>query len=133
MFTVIVFAGDQSSAPSQKRVGCDDRGRFSKNATIELLGFGRQASALVVNQVALLLSYPACHRNQHQPNGGRSSFWPLRVRRGLANGKRMYRLSLEMRGMPNPGSYSYEHASVALAGRTQAARPVYPLRKAEAT
>jgi len=48
MFAAIVFVGDQPPVPSQKRVGCHDRGHFSEHATTDLLAFRFQASALVV-------------------------------------------------------------------------------------
>jgi hypothetical protein len=56
MFAAIVFAGNQLPVPSQKRIGRDDRGHFSKQATAELLGFGCQASTLIVAETKPLVS-----------------------------------------------------------------------------
>jgi hypothetical protein len=91
----IVFSGNQLSVPNQKRFGCDYGCHFSKDPSAELLGFGCQASALVVaetkpfvpqllpqnpilfleivNDVALLLPPPARNRNEQKSRSGRGS------------------------------------------------------------
>src|SRR5580704_1346686 len=86
LLAAVVFPGNQLPVPSLKRFGRDDGCQLSKNPSAELLGFGCQASALVVaeakpfvsqllpqnpifllkivNDVALLLTQPPCDRNE---------------------------------------------------------------------
>jgi hypothetical protein len=48
MLTAVVFPGDQSAGPGQKRFWCDDGRHFAQNASSQLLGFGRQTPTLIV-------------------------------------------------------------------------------------
>jgi hypothetical protein len=56
LFAAIIFPGNQLPVPGHKCFGRDDGCHFSKDPPADLLGFGCQASALVVAEAKPFVS-----------------------------------------------------------------------------